>query len=476
MKTRLHSTGPFQRMAVAALVAGTLAACSPAQRPEPLLSQVTAPSGWRDGITGEQTIDAQWWHGFGDPALNTLVGAALSRNTDILEATTRVDEARALLQAAHAARQPAINAVLGAQAGHALGATGPTTTRAVQPELQASWEVDLWGRLRQQERVSTLQYQASQVERDGAMLGVAAATVQAYVGLLALDAQLAITRDTVKSREEALRLAKDQARLGYTSQLQLTQAQAEYQAVLGAIPQLELALRRQENGLRLLVGEMPGAVTRTGRLQQFRTPPFAVALPSELLGRRPDIVQAELLLAASNASLASRRAEFLPQVALKASLGSLFVNGLDYDPVSLWSIGGSVLAPIFSAGRITAQVDAATARRDRAAFAYRRTVLAAFGEVENALTAVSRLEEQMVHVRQRRDILARTLGFARDRYESGYAAYLEVLDAQRNLYQTELDEIALRQSQANNMVALYRALGGGWSASGFAAAPPGVIR
>lgn len=151
-------------------------------------------------------------------------------------------------------------------------------------------------------------------------------------------------------------------------------------------------------------------------------------------------------------------------MALSASLGSLFANGLDYDPVTLWSVGGSVLAPIFSSGRLTAQVDAVTARRDQAAFAYRGTVLAAFNEVEDALGAVARLEQKMQHVQQRRAILERSLGFARDRYDAGYVAYLEVLDAQRNLYQAELEELGLRQNQAVNMVALYRALGGGWSA------------
>ena len=459
-----HSASALQRLAVTALAVAALAGCVPAQRPAPALSQFAVPDGWRDGPAAPQAVDPHWWRGFGDPALDALVQAALTHNSDILVAVARVDEARALSQVAQAAGRPALDAVLGAQADRGPGAAGPATTRAAQAELRASWEIDLWGRLSQQERASALQYQATTAERDGVALGVAAATAEAYVGLLALDAQLAITRATATSRAEALRLAQDQARIGYTSQLQLTQAQAEYEAVMAAIPELELALRRQENGVSLLAGEMPGAVARAARLQQLRTPPLAAALPSDLLARRPDIAQAALLLAASDASLAARRAEFLPQVALSASLGSLFANGLDYDPVTLWSVGGSVLAPIFSSGRLTAQVDAVTARRDQAAFAYRGTVLAAFNEVEDALGAVARLEQKMQHVQQRRAILERSLGFARDRYDAGYVAYLEVLDAQRNLYQAELEELGLRQNQAVNMVALYRALGGGWSA------------
>ncbi|KRB89955.1 efflux transporter outer membrane subunit [Noviherbaspirillum sp. Root189] len=448
-------------MAAAMIIA--LAGCMPAHRQVPPLSRVNVPAGWHEAAPGNAVIDVYWWRTFGDTSLSELVEAALKRNTDVLVAMARVDEARALAQVADAARMPALNATAGAQSGRTLGSTGVTVTHSVQPELQASWEVDLWGRLHDLAKSAALQYQASQVERDGVALAVAAATAQSYIGLLALDEQLRITKATAASRAEALQLATDQARLGYTSQLQLTQAQSEHEAVLQAIPQLELAIQRQENALRLLIGETPGDVTRGHRFQALQLPPVAPSLPSDLLSRRPDIVQQELQLAASDASLSSRRAAFLPQVALSAKIGSLFSNGIDYDPISVWSIGGSILAPIFSSGRLTAQVDAAAAQRDQAAYAYRNAVLTAFSEVENALTGVSRLQAQMEHSQKRREILARTLEFAHDRYQAGYASYLEELDAQRNLYQVELDAVTIRQSQLNNVIALYRALGGGWS-------------
>jgi NodT family efflux transporter outer membrane factor (OMF) lipoprotein len=330
--------------------------------------------------------------------------------------------------------------------------------------LQANWEADLFGRIRTQVRAATLAYRASAAERDAALLAVAAATAQNYIALLALDAQLFITRETVASRAEALRLASDQARVGYISQLQLTQAQSEYQSVLQAVPELELAVRRQENAVRLLAGELPGPVARSQGFARLQLPPVPDALPSSLLARRPDIAQRELLLAASDTALALRRQAFLPQVTLTAQLGSLFVNALDYDPVAVWSIGGSVLAPLFSGGRLTAQYEATAAQRDQAAFAYGRTVLTALSEVENALAGVPRLREQVEHAGQRRAILARSLGYARDRYQAGYASYLEELDAQRNLYRVELDLLTLQRTQMENLIALYRALGGGWSA------------
>ncbi|RJG22856.1 efflux transporter outer membrane subunit, partial [Massilia cavernae] len=399
---------------------------------------------------------------FGDASMNELVDKALARNTDVLLSIARVDEARALAQAADSARLPTLNAGAGIGASHSLGPTGISTHRSIQPELQASWELDLWDRVRAQSRASSLQYLASQAERDGVALAVAASTARAWVTLLALDEQLRITRGTADARAEALRLASDQARVGYISQLQLTQAQSEHEAVLQAIPQLELAVRRQENALRVLTGEAPGAIARTASLPALRLPALPSALPSELLVRRPDVVQRELLLAATDAALDARRAAFMPQVNLSASIGALLTNGLDYNPETIWSLGGSILAPVFNAGRLAAQVDAATAQRDQAAYAYRGTVLAAFGEVENTLGGVGRLEEQMEHSQKRRAVLARTLDFARDRYQAGYAPYLEVLDAQRALYQVQLDAVTLRQNQLNNVIDLYRALGGGW--------------
>ncbi|MEO8248654.1 MAG: TolC family protein, partial [Burkholderiales bacterium] len=152
------------------------------------------------------------------------------------------------------------------------------------------------------------------------------------------------------------------------------------------------------------------------------------------------------------------------QVSLSASLGALYVNALDYNPVKVWSIGGSILAPLFDQRRLSAQYDSSSAQRDQAAFAYRGAVLAAFGEVENALVGVDRLKQQLVHVMRRRAVLARSVEYAKERYEAGYAPYLDQLDAQRNLYQTEIDVINFLKAQLLNRLSLYQALGGGWSA------------
>ena len=466
-----HAWPPVRHLASSAicLAALALAGCMPAHRTPPALAGLEVPQRWavpHSMQPSDARIGSQWWRSFGDAALDRHVQAALARNTDMLLAGTRLDAALAQLRLAQSALGPTLRASAGGQADRTLGSSGVGTTRSIQPGLQVAWEPDLWGRVRAQTNAAELQLGATAADRDAVALSIAAATAQAYIGLLALEAQRVQTRDTVASRAEALRIAQDKVRAGYISQLQLTQAQSEYEAVLQALPRLEAAIARQYNALQLLTGELPGqrtpAEAQSAQLAALRLPEVPVALPSELLRRRPDLVQAELQLAASDATLGASRAAFLPQVALSASLGALYVNALNYNPVGVWSLGGSVLAPLFDQGRLSAQYDNATAQRDGAAFAYRGAALTAFGEVENALVGVERLAQQMEHVTRRRAILARSVEFAKDRYEAGYAPYLEQLDAQRNLYQTEIEAITLRQEQLLNQLSLYKALGGGW--------------
>lgn len=448
-----------------------LAACMPADQRPPAPAAVAAPAGWRDGQTGTAAIDPRWWEAFGDPVLTGLVESALARNTDVLIAAARIQETQAAIRLARSAALPSVDAVAAVQRSRSLSTSGIVTSTALQPELQVSWQADVFGRLSRMTDAARLQYVASQADRDAIALSVAAQVAQAYIGLLALDAQLLVSRETVVSRVEALRLATDQARVGYISQFELTQAESEYEAVQQAIPQIQLAQRAQENALRNLTGDLPGVVERGRTLPDLVPPAVPVTIPSDLLRRRPDIVSAELGLAAADKALAADRAAFLPQVALSASVGQLLVNARDYDPITIWSLGSSILAPIFAGGRLTAQVDTSVARRDQAAFAYRGTVLAAFGEVETALAGITRYAEQIERLRNRRAILQRSVTLATDRYRGGYASYIEQLDAQRNLYATELDAITVRQGQLNNIIALYRALGGGWTADGLTGCP-----
>ncbi|UAL09139.1 efflux transporter outer membrane subunit [Caulobacter segnis] len=443
---------------------GLMAACAtPGPRTAPpRQAAVTPPAAWRaPSETGDATLAADWWNAFGDPRLSDLIAAALARSTDLGVAEARVREAEAQSRLARAALLPSVNLTAGAQKTRDLNAFGiPTITTAAEPELQVAYEIDLWGRIRQADAAARASLQTSGYARDAARLSVAAAVARAYVALVSLDAQMATARATLGSRQEAAARARRRAREGVTSDLELRQAEGELEAAAQRVPALELAIRRQENALTLLVGDTPGAVVR-GPLDALAIPRPAAPLPSTLLARRPDIAQAEASVVAADASLASARAAFLPQVRLSAAGGGLFVEHLD--PVTVWSLGASALAPIFDGGRLRAQSDAAAARRDQAAFGYRKTVLTAFGEVENALEGTGRLAEQEEAAVRQRAAAASALDHARKRYQAGYVAYLEELDAQRGLLATELALSQVREARLQNAIALYQALGGGWA-------------
>ena len=491
MKNVTH-TVPRRAWAASGLLASViLAGCSlPAMTHAPESAQPAVPAQWSQPLASSPTqvaMHAAWWSEFGDATLERWVELALQRNNDVLTAMARVDEARANLDMVGSVAMPQVSAALPASGNRSLSArTGQMVhVHSAQPVLQASWELDLWGRMGQLSKAADLRLQASQADRDAVQLAVAATTAQAYIGWRSLQAQLNVAQSTVKSRENAVRLADDQVRVGYISQLQQSQALAELESVKQSVEQLSLAEARQRIVLMQLVGGSGDAqaqalmeasvnLSKSGTQQQGTKVMDAMCLPgvpapglpSRLLERRPDIARAQLQLAASDSNLAAQRAAFLPQVTLSANLGSLFINALDYNPARVWSLGGSILAPLFSGGRLQGQFDAASAQRDQAAYAYRGVVIKAFGDVEAALAGSYRLQTQWDHARAREKVLTRTLGFAKDRYEAGYAGYLEVLDAQRNLFAVQQEVVRLRQSQLENSVALYQALGGGWQSRG----------
>ncbi|TFI58662.1 efflux transporter outer membrane subunit [Sphingomonas parva] len=433
--------------------------------PVPAEAAVQVPGGWRTRLGPTAPIERRWWERFGDPVLAALVERAIVHNPDIGIAAARVREARAQERLARSQLSPSLDLGGGVSYGRSVGPLGqPSESLSAQPLFQASYELDLFGRIDRQVEAARAGTAAAQAGSETATLSVAAATASGYITLRALDARLAIVRATLASRSEALRIARNRAEVGYTSQLELRQAEAEYEATAQIVPQVELGIARQENALSQLVGDPPRAIERGVALAQLRQPPIPAGLPSDLLRRRPDIAQAEFTLAASDSTLAAARAQFLPQIRLTSSAGAVLSTALG-DPIAIWSLGGSILAPIFNGGRIQAQVDTAAARRDQAAFAYRRTALVAFREVEDNLAAVQRLAEQRARLEAQRRAVADALRHATNRYQAGYSSYLEQLDAQRALLTVELSLVQTEADQLNALVALYQAMGGGWIAS-----------
>jgi NodT family efflux transporter outer membrane factor (OMF) lipoprotein len=454
-----------RRALAAAAAAALLTACAGPSPPAPKAAAVTPPARWRTEVGPTAPLDRAWWSGFGDPVMTALVQRALARNTDIALAVARVREARAEEGVARSQLYPSLSLDIAGQRARTLDALGrPTVDTGAQPVFQASYEVDLFGRVANQVTAARRSAQASQAAADAAALSVAAATASGYITLRGLDARLAVARETLASRGEALRIARSRARVGYTSELELRQAEVEYQATAQIVPQVEQQIARQENALSVLAGDSPRAIARGLALAALRAAPIPDGLPADLLRRRPDIGEAELTLAATDANLAAARAAFLPQLQLTGSAGEVLSVALG-DPVGIWSIGGSILAPLFAGGRLTAEAGVAAAQRDQAAFAYRRTVLNAFREVDDNLAAVRRLGEQRRILEAERGSAAEALRHAQNRYQAGYSPYLEQLEAQRALLNVELSLVQVEVDQLNARVALYQAMGGGWTAA-----------
>lgn len=441
-----------------------LAGCAGPKAQVPTAALVTPSASWRGGTADSGEVTADWWRGFKDPALSAIVEAALAHNTDIAIAVTRVEAARAEYRLAHAEGLPNVGAVLAGgrdeDVNPGFGVQEFQTTS--ETEVAISYDTDLFGRLAATTASAKASLLATEAARDNVRLAIVASSVSGYITLRGLDAQLLILRDTLQVRGNELKVAKRRAEAGYAPQLDLAQAEAAYHATEQEIPATELAIARQENGLSLLLGSNPRDIERGSELDRLVAPAVPLSLPASLLRQRPDIAEAERQLAATDHALDAARAAFMPDIQLSATSGFVSSSLAVGNPLAVWSISGSILAPIFSAGRLEAGQDAAVARRDQAAFTYRKVALTAFTEVEDALQAVRRDEEQEQALAAQRDSLARALKLATNRYREGYSPYLDQLDAQRGLLTAQLALVRARVDRLNALVTLYQSLGGGW--------------
>ena len=447
-------------------LSASLTACAGVRKSAPTEAAVQAPPGWRAPTPIDtMSLQTDWWRSFDDATLNALVEEALSHSDDIALAASRVEEARAAFRYSHAQQLPNVRAALegGRDRDVNPGFGIPEEQSAFEGLIEASFDLDLFGRLKAGSEAARSALLATQDAQSTVRLSVITSLVSGYFALVALDARLAIVRKTLDVRRSELRVEQRRFDVGYSNALDLARAQAEVASTEQLIPSLELATTKTENGLSILLGRNPGAVARGRTFDSLPLPVIPLSLPSTVLRSRPDIAAAEARPAAADHSLDSARAAFLPDIQLGITGGFVGSTLVDSSPVKIWSIGSSILAPIFDAGRLQAQQDAATAQRDEAAFAYRKTALQAFREVEDDLVSVVKAREQFEALSREHDVLARTLKLATQRYREGYAAYLDQLDAQRNLLSSELSLVQSRLDRFNATVSLIQALGGGWS-------------
>ncbi|SHN43800.1 efflux transporter, outer membrane factor (OMF) lipoprotein, NodT family [Duganella sacchari] len=455
------------RASASVAVVLALAGCAASVKAPPA-SSLQMPSAWRTAVEGQGSgpVAQEWWQGFGDPALTALVNRALQGNGDLRIARARVEQYRSLMGVAAAGQKANVIVDTAPTRTRQLAYNGvPYVTNVYQAEFQANYEVDVWGRLAALTDAATATYQAEQANADAAALSIAATVASGYLNLRGLDAQLALTEATLKLREQSRDLAKKQFDVGYSSRLEWLQAQAEYQTTAEQVPQLKRAIFEQENALSILTGGNPGPIARGVELEALQPPAVPAGLPSELLRRRPDIARAERNLVAINANLQATRDQLLPSFKLTAVGGVQNLKWHDFvnAPTALWRLTGAVAAPVFEGDRVQYQTDSVAAQRDQAIYAYENSVRTAFSETDNSLGAIVRLKEQAVQNDARRATAAETLRIAHNRYNNGYASYLEELDAQRTLFTADVGRLQLKTRILVASVDLYRAMGGGWT-------------
>jgi len=438
------------------------------------------PAGWAAAQgQGSASAGAEWWKIFGDAELDRLVGEALAHNANLALAVARVDESRAQVGLARADQLPVIGATFDRSrtetsqvAAFPFPPGFPRDTNDYRAALNVSYEIDLWGRLRNLSAAARAELLASEAARETVRITLAADVVQDYFALRASDEQIATVQRSLAARAEALALQKIRLDYGDISELDYRQLEAEVAAARAQLPAFERQRSEQENALAVLLGRSPRAIyagTVAGAAAADLAPAALFVpsgLPSELLLRRPDIVEAEQRLIASNARIAAARAELFPSIVLTGYLGSASaaLSDLFTGPAGIWKLAAGLAQPVYAGGRLKEGIAAAEARERQALAQYQQAVQNAFRDVRNALVAQAKSREQFDAESQRANALRQALQLARLRYNNGMTSLLEVLDAERNRLAAEQNRIDALRAQRAAIADLFKALGGGWDA------------
>jgi outer membrane protein, multidrug efflux system len=440
---------------------------------------IETPSTYRSASAETSTAslaDLQWFELFRDETLTKLVKTALQQNFELRIAAERVLQARAAYGITRADQFPSVDvsadlvAARSSQRGANRGipAGVDTDVSYTQAGFSLGWELDVWGRLRRLSEAARAQYLATEEARHGVITTLVADVSETYLALRALDLELEIARRTRDVANDSLRLTETRRTSGVASGLDVRQAEQLLFTATGQIASIEREIAQAENALSLLLGQVPGDVPRGQPLEALQAPPAVPAgLPSALLERRPDIRRAEQELVAANAQIGAAKAEYFPRISLTGFFGaqSRALTDLLSGPARIASATVGATAPVFNAGRTRGNVRLAEAIHREALVNYQRVIYTAFRDVSDGLAAYAKTSEQRTQQERLVETLSASSQLARQRYQGGLDSYLPVLDAQRNLFQGELELARLRQQQLASVVLLYRALGGGWSPS-----------
>jgi multidrug efflux system outer membrane protein len=449
------------------LVTGCTALAPPYERPE-----VEAPAAYRfEPRVVAATANTAWWQQFGDPVLDDLIATALVNNYNVQIAAANVEQALGIVTQTRSALYPQLGYGVSGEKVRSpdTGLTAaipniPNPQETYQALLSASWELDLWGRIRNLSEAAQANMLATDEARRGVILTLVSSVANSYINLRGLDEQLAVSQRTLAAYGESVRLYKLQFKYGQTSQMTVAQAQSQYETAATQIPQIESNIAQLENALSVLLGQNPGSIPRGKPISALVAPDVPAGLPSGLLERRPDLLQAEQALIAANAQIGAARALYFPTISLTGAYGSTSssLSDLFEGSTRTWSFAGQVAGPIFTFGAVSGQVAQAEAAQRAALASYQLAVQNAFADVDNALVANLKIGEQLAAQERLVAALSDYERLAKLQYDGGYVPYSTVLQAEQTLFPAELTLAALRASVLTSSTNIYKAMGGGW--------------
>jgi len=448
----------------------TLAGCT--LGPDYRRPEVKSPAAFQyEPRDAAATADTLWWKQFQDPVLDQLIAEALAHNTNVQIAAANVEQAAAALTQTRSQFFPAVGYGAGAQRERAREPAFaaqipnyPNPSSAYQAALQASWEIDLWGRIRRQSEAAYANVLATDDARRGVILSLVASVANSYLQLRGLDAQLDVAKKTLQTYKESVDLFTLQFQYGQVSMMNVAQAQSQYETAAVQIPLLESQIAQTQNSLAVLIGRDPGPILRGKSVYELQLPQVPAGVPSQLLERRPDLLQAEQQLIAANAQIGAAKALYFPTISLTGAFGSASsdLSKLFSGPAGVWSYAGTLAGPIFSFGAVSGQVAQAEAAQNAALLNYQLSIRNAFADVDNALVANQKLREQLDAQVKLVAALRQYSDLARLQYDGGYTSYSTVLQAEQALFPAELSLASIRAQVFGSSVNLYKAMGGGW--------------
>jgi NodT family efflux transporter outer membrane factor (OMF) lipoprotein len=435
-----------------------------------------APEGWKVAQPADQAPRGKWWEAYNDPTLNDLMAQVDVSNFNIALYEARVRQAAAGTQAARAALWPIVDAGAGASRNSTNSSVnGRGTNSAYNLQLGASWEPDLWGGIRRNIEASGAAAQATEADLANARLSVQASLAQNYFLLRAQDAQIALLNDSVAAYQRSLQLTQNQYNAGVVARGDVAQAEAQLKSTQASVYDARLSRAQLEHAVAVLVGKPPSELSIPGNPQFAAVyPDVPLAVPSELLERRPDIAAAERRAAAANAQIGVAQAAFFPSISLSANGGlqSSVIGSLLSLPNHYWTLGASLAQAIFDAGLRTAQKEQAIASYDQAVATYRSTVLTGFQEVEDNLAALSLLAQEASVQQEAVAAAQQSATIALNQYRAGTNSYIAVVVLQAAALNNERNALGITARRLTASVNLVRAMGGGWDAAQLASAKP----